>query len=572
MPMKNQEITNKIRRGYEAVVSSSTASDRARKVKELVNLVAEDDGHIGRMGFGRNQGDATEFLNPLLDKLYEKPPIILESELFAKTKKDLTSPAPRKDPAASISLIMDKLNRVSDFVSRYQEEEILGDSEAFKEFKDLKGNNQKDKTGKKTTIYIEENVTEISVSIGRFKMNDYGRCVGKNDDAVELDDVQLLTKNGKKRTFEATSFIVHAGDLGGGHYTAYVKEKDNKWYLYNDSYRSEVSQKDLEVAKKKAYVVKYSTAGANGKIALPDRQCASKNLGNTCWANAAAAFAGSFTSFEQKKVAENPRPHLNHRVDPKKDVPEKHVHFASRDNVREFNKSDPIPNQKPIQHQKRRVIMPQQDTKIEQVRPSIHQEKPQSKSIKPEAKISDKSSTIESKTLGDLKIEFKVDKLNLPDVKESETFSHIDEIAKKLEIYGEEVDSKTKKLITKEIDRQDKVFSNKLVRALNRLRESPKDLNSEEKTWKNLTTLDRRVLVDYYNKNHDVKIDFQSLYKEAKVDQKEELTVNSQGYVFDSTKIDNLKDIMSYAAKAIPKNSIENPVVKKLAEKSRTRY
>lgn len=605
------------------VNAAVNAQDKQKKIATLKNKLATKSDVVNGLEYKADgkQEDASEFLIPLFDELYDKAPLTEISQITPLKKTDQYKSKPKKsDPKKTIELEIGKAESMSQLLQNFQKEERIDGSDKngktnLPKYVEGSGIELEKEDGthplessKKLSLSVAKGVKEIVLSAKRFKQDDCGNRT-KIHNAIKLDNIELPIagdNSGNKVKFEPTAFIVHSGQFGGGHYLTYVKEKDKEgnvsWYEYDDSKVRKILKSEtcilqelvgndvslamglkpeaqvslLELRKQQAYVVKYSIQNEIGEIPLPQRsdneRVGAVNLGNTCWANAAAAFAGSFTSFEQKKVMKNPRPPLNHGVDPKKDVPEKHVHFASRDNVREFNKSDPIPNQKPIQHQKRSVIMPQQDTKIEQVRPSIHQEKPQSKSIKPEAKISDKSSTIESKTLGDLKREFKVDKLNLPDVKESETFSHIDEIAKKLEIYGEEVDSKTKKLITKEIDQQDKVFSNKLVRALNRLREYPKDLNSEEKTWKNLTTLDRRVLVDYYNQNHDVKIDFQSLYKEAKVDQKEELTVNSQGYVFDSTKIDNLKDIMSYAAKAIPKNSIENPVVKKLAEKSRTRY
>jgi hypothetical protein len=636
------------------------AQDKQKKIAILKNELAKKSDAVAGLEYkaGGKQEDASEFLIPLFDELYDEPPLTEISRITLLKKSDKYKTKPEKsDSKKTIELEIGNGKSMSVLLGNFQKEEAMNQSEWPKYVKGsgIEGSDESGsdplKSSKKLSLSIKKGATEIVVSAKRFKQDNL-RNITKIHNAIKLDDIKLpITgdKNGKKVKFEPTAFVVHSGEFGGGHYLAYVKEKDKKgnvsWYEYDDSRVRKISESEkcipqksvganvskamgldpeksvsfLELRKKQAYIVKYSTQNERGEIPLPQRsdneRVGAVNLDNTCWANAAAAFAGSFTSFEkekvaqnsqsfliqdiasdtkieqvrlsihqekpqdkvfsnkpvralnrlkeysedlntcwanaaaafagsftsfeQKKVAENPRPHLNHRVDPKKDVPEKHVHFASRDNVMESNKSDPIPNQKPIQHQ---------------------------------AKISDKSSTIESKTLGDLKREFEVDNLNLPGVKESETFSHIDEIAKKLKIYGEEVDSKTKKLIKREIDQQDKVFSNKLVRALNRLREPPEDLNDEEKTWKNLTTLDRRVLVDYYNQNHGVKIDFQSLYKEAEVGQKEELTVNSQGYVLDSKKIEDLKDIMSYAAKAIPKTSIKNPVVKKLAEKSHTRY
>ena len=32
------------------------------------------------------------------------------------------------------------------------------------------------------------------------------------------------------------SLVVHSGEAGGGHYTAYVRGQDNVWYFYTDWY------------------------------------------------------------------------------------------------------------------------------------------------------------------------------------------------------------------------------------------------------------------------------------------------------------------------------------------------
>ena len=142
---------------------------------------------------------------------------------------------------------------------------------------------------------------------------------------------------------------------------------------------------------------------------------------------------------------------------------------------------------------------------------------------------------------------------------------------KRLEQYSSNlVTIETLELVEKEIQNQDKVFDNKLARALNNLRKVPEHLGKDEfdleNTWKSLTTLDRRVLVDYYNISKVSNIDFMSLYKEAKDDEKTELTVDSKNYVLDSSKLKGIKEILSNAAADIPKNMVTNPVVEKLID------
>jgi len=135
---------------------------------------------------------------------------------------------------------------------------------------------------------------------------------------------------------------------------------------------------------------------------------------------------------------------------------------------------------------------------------------------------------------------------------------------------------KTLELVEKEIQNQGKVFDNKLARALNNLRKVPEHLGKDEvdveNTWKSLTTLDRRVLVDYHNISKGSDIDFMSLYEEAKDGEKAELTVDSKNYVFNPKKIEDMKNILSNAAADIPKNLVTNPVVEKLIDsKDRSR-
>lgn len=57
-------------------------------------------------------------------------------------------------------------------------------------------------------------------------------------------------------TYDLCSVIVHHGNAGGGHYTAYAKNMvDDKWYEFDDQYVTEVSE--TTVANAEAYVLFY---------------------------------------------------------------------------------------------------------------------------------------------------------------------------------------------------------------------------------------------------------------------------------------------------------------------------
>lgn len=187
------------------------------------------------------------------------------------------------------------------------------------------------------------------------------------------------------------------------------------------------------------------------------------------------------------------------------------------------------------------------------------------------------SSKVDIKTsVQDLKIDdVKLEKVPL--FQSSSTFKNSygneQKISKKLqEKYGQKVDEKTKELIKNEIANHDKVFSNKLIHALNKLKISPKNYSEQDndskkvkELWNNLTTLDKRVLVDYYNQNSSSKIDFMSLYKDAQ-GEKSELRVQSKDYVLDISKIKEVAFVIGFAAKAIPSTSIQNPTICKLSK------
>lgn len=91
------------------------------------------------------------------------------------------------------------------------------------------------------------------------------------------------------------------------------------------------------------------------------------------------------------------------------------------------------------------------------------------------------------------------------------------------------------------------VFENKLYKAIGKIQKLTKESSNQKNNWKSLTNLDRRVLVDFYNANNSVKIDFNSLFRNAKIDEKPDLSVQGENFVFDETKTSDLKDIINYS-------------------------
>lgn len=60
----------------------------------------------------------------------------------------------------------------------------------------------------------------------------------------------------------------HTGILGGGHYVAYGKNPNNKWYSYNDSMCREVAEEHID--KNSAYILFYEREGLEYSRFMPE--------------------------------------------------------------------------------------------------------------------------------------------------------------------------------------------------------------------------------------------------------------------------------------------------------------
>ncbi|MFT7087344.1 MAG: hypothetical protein ACJAZX_000777 [Rickettsiales bacterium] len=133
---------------------------------------------------------------------------------------------------------------------------------------------------------IPKDLQEFSINT---KINQYT----ENKNFRKTTDTNLETLTINKTEYFPTAFIVHGGGTVGGHYIAYVKCDDNKWYRYNDD-GCDGPLDETEVffiAAKDSAMIKYSTKQAG----LPGKQANGiNNTGNTCWMNALLAYGLSF--------------------------------------------------------------------------------------------------------------------------------------------------------------------------------------------------------------------------------------------------------------------------------------
>ena len=289
-------------------MKNATPEQRVGLRENLGRIVAEygGDGTQRMIRDKSSQQDSQEFLTPLFGGLFGNQQFKVSSSLKEKVNTDQFKPVdPKIEPLAIIPLPFPDNEKgeasFNQMINHFQAPEILEGNNKF-EFEKKNGGKEKKEAIKQMHIDIPENKNrnELIFSVKRFHQDDYG-----NRSKITRD-VNFNNYNFNEKIYEPTAFVLHGGSLSGGHYTAYIKENDDKWYCYNDSGRSEVSGKTLEDAKKQAYLVKYSAQGT----ALPDSQHGTQNFyggyGNRCWLNASLAFATSFTTVSKDNFRSSP--------------------------------------------------------------------------------------------------------------------------------------------------------------------------------------------------------------------------------------------------------------------------
>lgn len=307
-----------VRKLFSDVVNSKTASHKTKKIKKLKDKLSETYSEVKNLDFGSRQEDATEFLRPLLENLYEENPLTEASQLSpaddVTNKSQYEVKEPRKDNifTTEIPISASRLS-LRGFLDEYQGEETLDASENAL-FDKISGGSEKIKTKKKISLSVDPKAKEIVFTLRRFERDLYGNQNKINKD-VELDNITLPYSKGVNKgvntEWTPTSFIVHMGeDTRSGHYVTCALEFDEnnnkqQWYLYNDSEKLKIGDSDLAYYKAQAYAVKYSLI-ENGKITLPQSSSqesgARNKSGTTCWANSTAAFLGSFVSFQSEEI------------------------------------------------------------------------------------------------------------------------------------------------------------------------------------------------------------------------------------------------------------------------------
>jgi hypothetical protein len=258
----------------------------------LLNKIVEHTGSVDNLKFRpkTEHQDATEFLEPLYSNTFGTYKV--KVDISCKNLSDVNlykQKSPTEENAtAIIQLEINNKNKFSElFASLNQEEDMIDNDKV--EFEKIDNNtNVKIDAVKTTRTIIPDYRREICFSLKRF-----GNNLAKINNSIEFDQIKVNNQD-----YEITAFIRHTGDLKSGHYIAYVKENDGKWYSYNDAQRDEVDNNTLNKAKEEAYVVKYSLK--DDLSLLPNKQEGIENdTGARCWLNSSVIFTKSFATLKE---------------------------------------------------------------------------------------------------------------------------------------------------------------------------------------------------------------------------------------------------------------------------------
>ena len=166
------------------------------------------------------------------------------------------------EPFSMINLpICDKTNTLFDCIDKYTSFEIMDGVNKYS-----CGNCKKDTIGKKK-IMVWKMPTVLVFSFNRFSGS---RKIDKYIDfpinrAIFNNLVQ--NENAKNVVYDLVAVANHSGGLNGGHYWAYTKGTNGKWYECNDESCSEIKN-ESSIVSNSAYFLVYKKRSVSAEIVL----------------------------------------------------------------------------------------------------------------------------------------------------------------------------------------------------------------------------------------------------------------------------------------------------------------
>ena len=260
--LSNSNVKGKFIDIYSEFLSNYTSSSEKttispNKIIEHVSKILKREGY--------QQEDAEQYLNYIIDTLISELSV-LDKHLYISSKnmtlnnlinnlftiqvnKVISCPncnnkSVSNDNNNLLYLSIDNnANTLDELINNYLSEEILDDKNKWKCDKCKKSVNAK--------IYreIKRLPKYLIIVLKRYTNNN-------NKNNKEITIPQYINHNNKK--LEQRGFIYHSGSTGGGHYVYYGNRND-KWYLHNDSSVHPVDNNQIYNISKFGYIYLFVT-------------------------------------------------------------------------------------------------------------------------------------------------------------------------------------------------------------------------------------------------------------------------------------------------------------------------
>jgi len=252
-PNRFIHILHKISASKNAIFSDFSQNDSSEFLIFLLNTF-----HSGMPKLKEKINEGTKsvldtvcrkYINSMIDKNdYSKIVELfygIKVTLLINSKEEIVSTIP--EPFFVVHLPIPEIREptIEQCFDLFMEDELLEDDNGILNPE----TNEKENMIKRTIIWNLPKI--LIIDLQRFKFTNVAK---KKQDFIRFTEYLDLSKYNNSR-YELYGISNHSGSVNGGHYTSHIKNKNGKWYHYNDTIVKEVHTN--EIFSPKAYCLFY---------------------------------------------------------------------------------------------------------------------------------------------------------------------------------------------------------------------------------------------------------------------------------------------------------------------------
>lgn len=229
----------------ESVMNDNSGDHKVNAIKYLFSIISGKEPENADkvleaaviLGYKGKQEDCYEFIQSL-DSIFEKygmglclsNPFSFNADLSGVSLQDILDHGNNMNPQLAREFLRKKLNKGPEF----SDEDISRDFDKLTEKENFKCGDP---------LNVNPIEGQFGITINRTYCDLKTMSNIKSNLPINVSDV--IRKDGKD--YALTGVVVHKGEFcDSGHYVSYKKSKDGKWYIYNDSRVSSVSDQKVK--------------------------------------------------------------------------------------------------------------------------------------------------------------------------------------------------------------------------------------------------------------------------------------------------------------------------------------